>query len=120
MTSERVNSESDRGRWRSGASGSRVLGFAGVGVCKCWGSQVLGFADVGVRKLTPTYVYYRDREMSFAELTVSVQGWVNHVRYADTWGLREHVFASHPVLRTGPSPDPSPPRGEGSRAGGTE
>jgi hypothetical protein len=22
----------------------------------------------------------------------SVQGWINHVRYADTWGLREHVL----------------------------
>jgi hypothetical protein len=21
-----------------------------------------------------------------------VQGWINHVRYADTWGLREHVL----------------------------
>ena len=22
----------------------------------------------------------------------SVQGWINHVRYADTWGLRQHVL----------------------------
>jgi len=21
-----------------------------------------------------------------------VQGWINHVRYADTWGIRQHVF----------------------------
>jgi hypothetical protein len=40
---------------------------------------------------------YRDHEISFAELTASVHGWVNHVRYADTWGLREHVFATHPI-----------------------
>jgi RNA-directed DNA polymerase len=23
----------------------------------------------------------------------SVQGWINHVRYADSWGLREHVLS---------------------------
>ncbi|MCB9076503.1 MAG: hypothetical protein H6631_02845 [Anaerolineaceae bacterium] len=33
----------------------------------------------------------------FAELDASVQGWINHVRYADTWGLREHLLAGHPV-----------------------
>ena len=26
-----------------------------------------------------------------------LQGWINHVRFADTWGLREHVFAGHPI-----------------------
>lgn len=31
-------------------------------------------------------------EISFAELDASVQGWINHVRYADSWGLRKHVF----------------------------
>jgi hypothetical protein len=35
--------------------------------------------------------------ISFAELDASVQGWVNHVRYADTWGLRRHVFDAHPI-----------------------
>lgn len=24
---------------------------------------------------------------------LQIQGWVNHVRYADTWGLRKAVFA---------------------------
>jgi RNA-directed DNA polymerase len=40
---------------------------------------------------------YQAREIGLAELTAGVQGWVNHVRYADTWGLREHVFATHPI-----------------------
>lgn len=40
---------------------------------------------------------YQAGLISFAELDASVQGWINHVRYADTWGLREHVFASHPI-----------------------
>ena len=34
-----------------------------------------------------------------AELDAGVQGWINHVRYADTWGLREHLFATHPIPR---------------------
>jgi hypothetical protein len=54
---------------------------------------------------------YCARDISFVELTASVQGWVNHVRYADTWGLREHVFTTHPIGRPG---------AEGRRVGGTE
>jgi len=44
---------------------------------------------------------YRAGEISFAEMDASVQGWINHVRYADTWGLRDHIFSSHPI----PNPD---------------
>jgi RNA-directed DNA polymerase len=40
---------------------------------------------------------YQAGRIPFAELDASVQGWINHVRYADTWGLREHLFASHPI-----------------------
>ena len=40
---------------------------------------------------------YRAGKISFAELDASVKGWVNHVRYADSWGLREHVFSTHPI-----------------------
>ena len=40
---------------------------------------------------------YKSGRLSFAELDASVQGWINHVRFADTWGLREHVFAGHPI-----------------------
>jgi hypothetical protein len=32
-------------------------------------------------------------ELSFADLTASVQGWVNHVRYANTWHLRNAILA---------------------------
>lgn len=59
------------------------------------------------RRLERNLDAYRAGEISFAELTVSVQGWINHVRYADTWGLREHIFGSHPIpirsVRTGAS-----------------
>jgi hypothetical protein len=33
----------------------------------------------------------------FGEFDASVQGWINHVRYADTWGLRTHVLARLPL-----------------------
>jgi len=42
---------------------------------------------------------YAAGQISFAELDASVLGWVNHVRYADTWGLREHILAAHPIPR---------------------
>lgn len=35
---------------------------------------------------------YQAGALTFAELDASVQGWINHVRYADTWGLFEHMF----------------------------
>lgn len=41
-------------------------------------------------------LYYYGK-ISFAELDASVQGWINHVRYADTWGLRQHIFDHHPI-----------------------
>lgn len=56
--------------------------------------------------------------ISFAELDASVKGWVNHVRYADTWGLRTHIFNAHPVH----TPEPpdfkkiDSPDGENTRA----
>ena len=42
---------------------------------------------------------YQFGKISFAELDACVQGWINHVRYADTWGLRGYVFAGHPIPR---------------------
>ncbi len=31
-------------------------------------------------------------KISFAEFDASVQGWINHVRYADSWHIREKVL----------------------------
>ena len=31
-------------------------------------------------------------KISFAEFDASVQGWINHLRYADSWRLREKVL----------------------------
>lgn len=47
------------------------------------------------RKLAHNLDAYRAGRISFAELDAGVQGWINHVRYADTWGLREQMFARH-------------------------
>lgn len=44
------------------------------------------------RRLQNRWLAWRRGELCFAELDISVQSWINHVRYADTWGLRRHVF----------------------------
>jgi len=31
-----------------------------------------------------------------AERDAGVRGWINHMRYADTWGRCDHVFARIP------------------------
>src|SRR5512132_83183 len=35
---------------------------------------------------------YHAGEISYAEFDASIQGWINHVRHADSWGLRRHVL----------------------------
>lgn len=40
---------------------------------------------------------YENGLIPFAELDASVKGWVNHVRYADTWGLRRYIFNTHRI-----------------------
>lgn len=47
------------------------------------------------RRLEHNISLYRRGEITFAELDASVQGWINHVRYGDTWGLRRHLFGLH-------------------------
>lgn len=54
------------------------------------------------RRLQRNLAAFESGRITFAELDASVQGWVNHVRYADTWGLREHLFAAHPIRMPGP------------------
>jgi RNA-directed DNA polymerase len=49
------------------------------------------------RRLESHLDAYQAGRISFAELDAGVQGWINHVRYADTWGLRKHLFATHPI-----------------------
>lgn len=49
------------------------------------------------RRLVHNLDLYQTGQISFAELDASVQGWINHVRYADTWGLRRQLFRSLPI-----------------------
>ena len=44
------------------------------------------------RRLTDRYDAWRAGRISFGEFDASVQGWINHVRYADSWGLRGHLL----------------------------
>ena len=64
---------------------------------------------------------YRAGEISFGEFDASVKGWVNHVRYADTWGLRRHVLGRFRVpgprrIARGGRPARQRVSGQGSRA----
>jgi retron-type reverse transcriptase len=54
---------------------------------------------VATRRLRARLDAYHGGRLGFAALDASVKGWVNHVRYADTWGLRRHVLGSLQVRR---------------------
>ena len=45
------------------------------------------------RKYKSMKKLFREGKISFPQLNASVQGWVNHVRYANTWSLRAHILA---------------------------
>ncbi len=49
------------------------------------------------RRLKRNISLYQRGAITFAELDASVQGWINHVRYGDTWGLRKWLFERYPV-----------------------
>lgn len=50
------------------------------------------------RRLQDRWRAYCASEITFAEFDATVKGWINHVRYGDTWGLRRHLF-SKPLRR---------------------
>lgn len=49
---------------------------------------------------------YLAGRISFGEFDASVKGWVNHVRYADSWGLRRQVFRGLRIPPRDASPRP--------------
>jgi RNA-directed DNA polymerase len=51
------------------------------------------------RRLRRLLEDYGQGRIEFERLDASVQGWINHLRYGDTWGLRESLFAAHPIPR---------------------
>ncbi len=50
------------------------------------------------RRLTGRIDDYGRGRITFAELDASVLGWINHVRNADSWGLREYLLESLPPI----------------------
>ena len=44
------------------------------------------------RRLGQRFEDWRAGRISFGEFDASVQGWINHVRFADTWALREKLL----------------------------
>ena len=55
------------------------------------------------RKLNSHYEDWKSGKISFAEFDIRVKGWVNYVRYADSWGLRKQVLGDFDItLRTPP------------------
>ncbi len=53
--------------------------------------------DEAHRRLRARLAAYHAGEISYGELDASIQGWINHVRYADSWGLRRHVLETLPA-----------------------
>ena len=50
------------------------------------------------RRLHDRWQAYCTGEITFAEFDATVKGWINYVRYGDTWGLRRHLL-SRPLRR---------------------
>ena len=70
-------------------SGIPWLGFVVYPAhCRVKARKVVKFS----RRLRTRWAEYATGHITFAEFDASVQGWINHVRYADTWGLREHML----------------------------
>lgn len=53
------------------------------------------------RRLKRLLASYATGEIELVQVQASVDGWVNHVRYGDTWGLRRALFAECPIPRPG-------------------
>jgi retron-type reverse transcriptase len=51
------------------------------------------------RKLRNLLAEFASKNLPIEKLDASIRGWVNHVRYADTWGLRTAVLGAPPVGR---------------------
>ena len=55
------------------------------------------------RRLGVRWADYCAGMITFAEFDASVRGWINHVQFADSWGLRTHVLSKGLVYkRRGP------------------
>ncbi len=53
------------------------------------------------RTLKKLLASYHDGIISFEQLNASIQGWINHVRYGDTWGLRRAILRPIKISNAG-------------------
>jgi len=53
------------------------------------------------RKLRRLIVAHAYGEIPIEQITASVQGWVNHVRYGNTVGLRKKILSGMPIIPSG-------------------
>lgn len=51
------------------------------------------------RRLKSLLGSYYSGELDFERVDASVQGWINHVRYGDTWGLRQAILSGIRIPR---------------------
>lgn len=49
------------------------------------------------KRLARNVSLFQQGQITFGELDASVQGWINHVRYGDTWNLRKGLFACYSI-----------------------
>ncbi len=52
------------------------------------------------RRLGRRYEEWRQGRISFGAFDASVQGWINHVRFADSWGLRGKLLGGCDLMDT--------------------
>jgi len=72
------------------------------------------------RRLNYKYAQWKAGRISFTEFDASVQGWLNHAKHADSWGIRRYILRDftlsqakkNQITASGdtPSPQPSPSR----------
>ena len=79
------------GRWPKAGGGSAVNAEKGYTIpCKDRDRQ---------RKLRILLTQYAAGEIPLENVTASAQGWVNHVRYANTVGLRKSILGKLKIPR---------------------
>ena len=64
------------------------------------------------RKFKRLTEQYQRGEISMETMTASVRGWVNHVRYGNTVGLRKKMLGDQPIPRPHPPPERAEPPDE--------
>jgi retron-type reverse transcriptase len=85
----RLTLHQEKAQVRPAQEGLRFLGFV------VYPTHRLLLRRKGIhfrRKLRVLYAAYREKHLESSRLDASVRGWINHVRYADTWGLRRAVL----------------------------